>query len=157
MIFGDINNVDEIKNSYPISIMKAIKYLKENDFINMKPGVYEIDGKNIYAQVVEKTTKERIYAKPEVHREYIDVQFSVEGKEIIGFARDSSKNKVSEDLLKEEDVLFYENVQGESDLVMNPGNFAVFFPNDVHRPWCAIDDKPCTIKKVNVKVSIKSL
>lgn len=156
MIFGDISNVSDMKKIYSDSIMKAINYLKNNDFLNMEPGVYEIDGKNIYAQVVEKTTKERSEAKPEVHREYIDVQFSVEGKEVIGFARDNSNNKVSEDLLKEEDVMFYENVEGETDLIMNPGNFAIFFPNDIHRPWCAYNE-PCTIRKVNVKVNVKAL
>lgn len=156
MIFGDINNINDMEKIYSDSIMKAINYLKSNDFLNMEPGVYEIDGKNIYAQVVEKTTKERFDAKPEVHREYIDVQFSVEGKEIIGFARDNSNNKVSEDLLKEDDVMFYENVEGETDLIMNPGNFAIFFPNDIHRPWCAYKET-CTIRKVNVKINVKVL
>ena len=156
MIFGDINNIDAMEKIYPAPIMKAINYLKNNDFLKMEAGVYEIDGQDIYAQVVDKNTKDKCNAKPEVHRKYIDVQFSVVGKEIIGFARDSSNNKVSEDLLKEEDVLFYGDVEGESDLIMNPGNFAIFFPNDIHRPWCAYKEA-CTIRKVNVKINVKAL
>ena len=108
--------------------------------------------KDIFAQVVDKETKEKYDAKPEVHRKYIDVQFSVEGKEIIGFARETGNNLVSEDLLEENDVLFYENAENEMDLIMKPGNFAIFFPNDVHRPWCAVNET-CTIRKVNVKVN----
>lgn len=156
MIFGDINKIDEMEKIYPASIMKAINYLKNNDFLKIKAGTYEIDGQDIFAQVVDKETKEKYDAKPEVHRKYIDVQFSVEGKEIIGFARETGNNLVSEDLLEENDVLFYQNAENEMDLIMKPGNFAIFFPNDVHRPWCAVDET-CTIRKVNVKVNTEIL
>ena len=44
MIFGDINKIDEMEKIYPASIMKAINYLKNNDFLKIKAGTYEIDG-----------------------------------------------------------------------------------------------------------------
>lgn len=152
MIFGDINNLNDMEKVLPGTIMKTINYLRDNDFINMKSGVYEIDGKDIYAQVIDATTKEKNDAKPEVHKKYIDVQFSVEGKEKIGFARDTGNNKISEDLIKEKDIKFYENMENEVDLIMKPGNFAVLFPNDVHRPACAVGE-PANIRKVIVKVN----
>jgi YhcH/YjgK/YiaL family protein len=34
---------------------------------------------------------------------------------------------------------------------MNPGDFAIFFPSDVHRPACEVSG-PETIRKVVVKV-----
>lgn len=152
MIFGDINNLNDMEKVLPGAIMKTINYLRNNDFLNMKSGVYEIDGKDIYAQVIDATTKEKNDAKPEVHKKYIDVQFSVEGKEKIGFARDTGNNKISEDLLKEKDIKFYENMENEVDLMMKPGNFAILFPNDVHRPACAVG-QPANIRKVIVKVN----
>lgn len=156
MIFGDIYNLNDMERILPKPIVKTINYLKSNDFINMEAGVYEIDGKDIYAQVIDATTKEKSNARPEVHKKYIDVQFSVEGKEKIGFARDTGKNKVSEDLLEEKDIKFYENAENEVDLIMKPGNFAVLFPNDVHRPACSVGD-PCNIRKVIVKVNSEIL
>ncbi|AJA48776.1 hypothetical protein CPAST_c27090 [Clostridium pasteurianum DSM 525 = ATCC 6013] len=152
MIFGDINNLGDMEKSLPGPILKTINYLKNNDFLNMKAGVYEIEGNDIFAQVIDATTKEKNDAKPEVHKKYIDVQFSVEGKEKIGFARDTGNNKITEDLLDEKDIKFYENAENEIDLIMKPGNFAVLFPNDVHRPACSVGT-PESIRKVIVKVN----
>lgn len=119
----------------------------------METGVYSIMGDDIYAQVVDRITKEKSEAKAEVHRKYVEIQFSVGGNEIIGYARDTGNNIVTEELLKEKDVMFYENVEDETDLIMKPGSFAVFFPEDVHRPWCA-HNKPCKVRKINVKINI---
>jgi YhcH/YjgK/YiaL family protein len=152
MIFGDINNLNDMEKVLPKVISKAINYLRNNNFMDMKTGVYEIEGKDIYAQVIDATTREKDDVKPEVHRKYIDVQFSVEGKEKIGFARDTGNNKISEDLIKEKDIKFYENVENEIDLIMKAGDFAVFFPNDVHRPACALGEKG-TIRKVIIKIN----
>lgn len=48
MIFSSINSKDDF-TSYPKAVQRAIKYLKENDFVNMEPGVYELEGKLMYA------------------------------------------------------------------------------------------------------------
>ncbi len=37
MIFSSINSKDDF-TSYPKAVQRAIKYLKENDFVNMEPG-----------------------------------------------------------------------------------------------------------------------
>lgn len=36
MIFSSINSKDDF-SSYPKAVQRAIKYLKENDFVNMEP------------------------------------------------------------------------------------------------------------------------
>lgn len=152
MIFGNIDNIDDIKKVCPKPIMKAINYLKNSDFSNMETGVYSIMGEDIYAQVVDRMTKEKQDAKAEVHRKYVEIQFSVGGNEIIGYARDTGNNIVTEELLEEKDSIFYNDVENETDLIMGPGSFAIFFPEDVHRPWCACD-KPCKVRKINVKIN----
>ena len=55
MIFSSINSKDDF-SSYPKAVQRAIKYLKENDFVNMEPGVYELEGKLMYAQVFDAET-----------------------------------------------------------------------------------------------------
>ena len=49
------NSKDDF-TSYPKAVQRAIKYLKENDFVNMEPGVYELEGKLMYAQVFDAET-----------------------------------------------------------------------------------------------------
>lgn len=50
---------------------------KSNDFVNMEPGVYEIQGKDIYAQVFDAETGSVEEKRPESHKNYLDVQFLV--------------------------------------------------------------------------------
>ncbi len=71
-----------------------------------EPGVVEIDGKNIYAQIIDLTTREAAENRPEVHRRYIDIQFLAWGEEKIGIAIDTGNNKVSESLLEQRDIIF---------------------------------------------------
>lgn len=152
MVFGNINNIDEMEKTCSQSIIKAINYLKNNDFVNMETGIYSIKGDDIYAQVVDKITKSKYEAKAEVHRKYIEIQFSVDGNEIIGYARDTGNNIETEELLEEKDSIFYDNVENEIDLKMEPGSFAVFFPEDIHRPWCTYNEKS-KVRKINIKIN----
>ena len=151
MIFGNINNINDMEKTCSKSIIQAINYLKNNDFVNMKTGIYNIMGEDVYAQVVDKETKSKYEAKAEVHREYVEIQFSVAGNEIIGYAIDTGNNIVTQELLKEKDSIFYSDVENEVDLVMVPGSFAIFFPEDVHRPWCEYNQQ-CKVRKINIKI-----
>ena len=55
MIFSSIHTKDDFKN-YPAAVQRAIEYLKNNDFTKMETGVYEIEGKLMYAQVFDAET-----------------------------------------------------------------------------------------------------
>ena len=83
MIFSSIHAHDDLKK-YPAAIAKAITYLTETDFDNLADGVYEIDGKMMYAQVFTFTSKPASECKPELHRKYLDVQFWISGEEKFG-------------------------------------------------------------------------
>ena len=121
--------------------MLFVSMLKRTDFMALPAGNYDLQGKDIYVQVIDMTTKPFAETRPEVHREYIDVQFLVQGREKIGVASDTGKNAVAEDLLAQRDLLFYAGMENESTLTMTPGSFAVFFPSDVHRPACAFEQQ----------------
>jgi YhcH/YjgK/YiaL family protein len=158
MIFGNIAATEKMEKKYPPAIVKALQYVKSNrnEFLSMPAGMYPIEGEDIFAQVFDVETKEKEQARPEVHRKYVDVQFSVEGKEKIGFVVDTGNNVVAEDLAESKDVIFYEQIANEMELIMQPGHFAVFFPEDVHRPGCQLGGIT-TIRKVVIKVSTRIL
>ena len=111
---------------------------------------------HLYVQVIDVTTKPFAETRPEIHREYIDVQFMVRGREKIGVAPETGKNTVAEDLLAERDLLFYTGVENESVMIMMPGHFAILMPNDVHRPAWAVE-QPEAIRKVVMKVRVSLL
>lgn len=154
MIFSSIYAKDDV-NKYPKAIQTAIEYLKSNDFVAMEPGVYEIQGKDIYAQVFDTETGVAAERRPEVHEKYIDVQFLASGEEKLGFTPDTGKYEVDE-RIDERDLIFYKSVENEGFIVATPGCYSMFFPEDVHRPAVAVNE-PMKVRKVVVKVSVALL
>lgn len=73
MIFGHIAQPNPCR--LPAAIERALDFLRSTDFRNLEPGVVEIDGKNIFAQVIDLTTRDVAENRPEVHRRYTDIQF----------------------------------------------------------------------------------
>lgn len=154
MIFSSIH-ANKKNIVLPAAIEKALEYLKANDFTKMEPGVYEIQGKDIYAQVFDAETKPAEEQRPEVHEKFIDVQFLASGREKLGFTPDTGNYEVDE-RFDERDLIFYKKVENEGFIEARPGCFSIFFPEDVHRPACA-SGEPMTVRKVVVKVSLKLL
>lgn len=156
MIHGHIANLGLARKWLPAALGRAIDLIETTDFAALAPGRHEVSGDDLFFQVIDLTTKPVEENRPEVHRTWIDVQFLVRGSEKIGFAADDGTNTVARDMLKERDLLLYEDVEHESFIEMVPGSFAVFFPEDVHRPACMVD-APCDIRKVVVKVKVAGI
>ncbi|MBP3656259.1 MAG: YhcH/YjgK/YiaL family protein [Clostridia bacterium] len=155
MIFSSIYANDNL-NYYPAAIAKAITYLTQTDFGAMEDGVYEIDGRRMFAQVFHHTSKPAQECRPELHRKYLDVQFWICGEELFGVAPSHGVGACIEEI-DERDLYFYDGVANESFVHATKGCYAVFFPNDVHRPGVCLDNIPLTYRKVVVKVSLELL
>jgi len=155
MIYGNLNNIGDLK-AYPKAIAKVLEYLKDKDFINMEPGKYEIEGKNIYISVNNSKSDIIENKRPESHNKYIDIQFSPSGGEIIGFATDTGNNPIGQKLLEEKDVIFYKSIENEKFIKMDPNDFFIFYPWDIHRPGCT-DELPGEIRKVIGKINMEIL
>ena len=151
MISSSIYAKEDV-NKYPKAIQTALEYLKSHDFTAMETGVYEIQGKEIYAQVMDAQTGAVEEKRPEVHEKYVDVQFLASGREKLGFTPDTGNYEVDE-RIDERDLIFYKSVENESFIEATPGCYNMFFPEDVHRPAVA-SGEPMTIRKVVVKVSV---
>ncbi|ECE8798156.1 YhcH/YjgK/YiaL family protein [Salmonella enterica subsp. enterica serovar Vinohrady] len=154
MIFGHIAQPDPCR--LPSAIEQALDFLRTTDFRTLEPGVVEIDGQNIFAQIIDMTTRDAAENRPEVHRRYLDIQFLAWGEEKIGLAIDTGNNEISESLLEQRDIIFYRSSEHESFFEMIPGSYAIFFPQDVHRPGCN-KTVATPIRKIVVKVAISVL
>ncbi len=95
--------------------------------------------------------------KMEAHRKFIDIQLILEGREKFYFA-DSTSLKVSEPYDEDKDIEFYSYGEDSNSqcAVLEPGEFAIFFPEDAHKPGCSVEDSfPSKIKKLLVKIPVK--
>ncbi len=157
MIYGHID-APESAAAYSETIQKAIRLLRETDVTHMHHGRYPLDGDRLILQINEVTTGPKETKRPEVHRDYIDVQYMVHGHEYIGFYPDRKQSRVLEDNLDTNDVLFYEENENANEIMlpMTDGCYAIFFPEDVHRPCCQMG-QPEDVKKIVLKVRIDTL
>ena len=136
----------------------AHKYFKEAfEFItkavseDLPVGKYEINGKELYASVQEYNAKNPEDARSEGHREYIDIQYMISGVEAMEVF-DISKGVLKSEYNDVKDVEFYENCPAPATVVVGAGEYAVFFPHDIHRPAMAYNGENTLVKKIVVKV-----
>lgn len=128
----------------------AFDYLKNNDFDNIEPGTYEIDGENVYAIVQHYDSKPLSAGKWEAHKKYLDIQYIHSGKEKMGFSN-SQKMIVTHEYSDYNDIMF---LKGEGGfLTVEPGSFAIFLPTDIHMPGIALN-LSTPVKKVVVKIRV---
>ncbi|RAU97606.1 YhcH/YjgK/YiaL family protein [Paenibacillus sp. YN15] len=158
MIVGNLDSWKKEAHVYSKALAKGMAFIEENRPEELEVGRYEIDGDKMFALVSVSETEPKQDRKPEAHDRYIDIQYLVSGAgEVIGVARRSADSVPSEDYLGSRDIAFYTEVKDETDVLLRPGMFAVFFPDDIHRPLCAAGDKADTVKKVVVKIALDIL
>ena len=113
----------------------------------MEPGKYPIKDKDLFVnlQVAKQRTKDTAFL--ETHIEMIDIQIPITCAETFGYTPlcdlpDFEYNA-------EKDITKYGDTKAQTYVTVNPGQFAIFFPQDGHAP-CIIDEPE--VKKAIFKV-----
>lgn len=98
-------------------------------------GIIEIRGKDMFVNVHTYDTKKRSDCRFEGHRDTIDVQYIIEGGELVDWI---FKTELQEDgkYLPEKDFQYYlpPTELPATQLHLKAGYFGIFFPQDGHRP-----------------------
>ena len=150
MIFDRLENKACYTNAHPL-LAKAFEFLEEYNKNPLAAGNYEIVGTDLFAKVLHYETKPE--GKYETHRKYIDIQYMVEGSERV-YYRDTKDDMIHRDEYNEvKDVIFYQDSTEDFEFVLTPGRFAIFFPEDVHKPSISVN-QPEAVKKIVLKVLI---
>ncbi len=155
MITGNKSDIAKVLPYVSEGLQKALAYIAATDFAHIANGEYEIDGREVFARVNTYATEPKAERRAEKHNDYIDVQFVVQGEEEIWFAPLTEACVVTEDLSAENDVLFYADPKEANRVKLSAGDFAIFFPWELHRPNCMSGAKPADVQKVVVKVKAK--
>jgi len=130
----------------------ALKYLSETDFSALENGKYTVLEDKIFAIVQDYTSKPEDEGKFEAHKQYIDIQFIVQGEEQIATGN-IEQFEESTQYDEEKDIVFLTpNDNAKIDFVkLKEGEFVILTPRDVHMPSIYINE-PSFVKKVVVKV-----
>lgn len=149
MIVDTIQNAARYFSVHPL-FEKAFTFIKETDLANAADGKSDIaEGlKAIFSNAAGKT-KEASLAKFECHNKNIDIQVCINGLETIGWTPREKCVTPNGEYNEEKDVQLYHD-GADTFFQLTNGQFAIFFPEDVHAPM--IGDGP--IKKLVIKVKI---
>ena len=155
MIVGNINEIDSDFIHYPEHIRKALDFLRAHDFSKMEDGRYPIEGDRSFAMLQRYDTKPVADCRPEAHRKYIDIQYIVKVGECLGWCPVSPDLVTVDPYDEQKDVVFYQKLVPDSNLVLSEGVFAVLFPLDVHRPCAALEGQEASaVTKIVVKIDV---
>lgn len=148
MVYSHIGRLTQWKG-YSKNLDTAIGWLLSVPFREMTAGKYTIDGEQVFALVQEKRTAPRGQLKWEAHREYIDLQLLLEGKESIGF-QEAAGLRPAGDWETENDIGFYLDNGLGFFVPMKPRDFVLCFPEDAHMPLVA-EKEPEELRKLVIK------
>lgn len=151
MILESLSRADRCASLSP-GIAAALRYLQSVDLAALPDGKVEIDGPQLIANVAHYQTRLPEQAVWESHRKYIDVQYVVSGVERIGYIPLENAPTVQSPYSDAKDVIFYE--PGTDSFTLRAGQFAIFYPEDIHAPSLA-DGEPSAVVKVVMKVLIE--
>lgn len=126
----------------------AFAFLKDQNLDEILPGKYPIIGEEVFANITEAPSKNKEEVTWESHKNYIDLQYIIKGKEMIGVA-DTSKATITKPYTV--DVINYD-AEG-TYYTAEPGKFFLFFPNNAHRALIKVDGYD-VVKKIVIKIQI---
>lgn len=138
-------------------IRQALTWIDAQDFSTMAPGKYDILPDNqMFCLLQQANTCPAEQQRPESHFRYVDLQYLLSGEETIGVCRYRPQFPLDGEISHEKDIVFYQSVSGETQISLQPGMFAVFFPEDVHRPCCQTHQSVAITKAV-IKIHLSLL
>lgn len=149
MIYDHINNLETYASLSP-DILVGLEFLRDAK-PDTENGVYQLNPR-VKAIVSEYETKPQNENGYEAHRQYIDIQYTLKGQERIA-CLPIEKLTETKPYSEEGDCALYSayTIHQPSYLSLQPGYFAIFFPQDGHMPSLS-SASPEPVKKVVVKV-----
>lgn len=149
MITGNIHHL-ELVPYLPAKLREAIEYVKANITVDTPLGKHDVDGNNVFVLVSNDSTEAFDQRRAEYHAKYLDIQIVLNGVEGMTFSN-LPAGAPDTDWLADKDIAFLSAGEQEKTFVMQPGDFVVFFPGEVHKPLCAVGE-PARVRKAVVKI-----
>ena len=156
MITGDIHHLEAYEKQLPPFIRQCLLAIRDFDFNSVSDGKYELCGCTM--SVESPATEPEEERKLEGHKKFIDIQFEIKGsEEWIGVESIFDSSRALESY-EDRDLYFFESHrEKESKVYFTEGRFAVFFPEDLHRPLCQGRKGKEILRKAVMKVPVEKV
>jgi len=148
------DSIDHLKRYAVPKADKILKFIAEHDCAHLPDGEIEIEGRQLFVRIMSYQPKKASANRFEIHRMYADVQYVVEGTELMQTSRMEDLVALT-DYDPQGDYHFFKISGGAvTDLIVKPREFALFFPQEAHRPSCKYKGYKGLVKKLVFKVKI---
>jgi len=148
-----IDTLSNAKRYFPLHPLfsKAFKFIESVNLKEVETGEYETGETGLRAIVSNKPglAARESKNKMECHNQHIDIQLCLNGNEKIGWKSRYTCTSGKEKYDPEKDVLFFSDTP-DMYFQLRENQFAIFFPEDVHKPMIGKGN----IKKLVIKVRI---
>jgi YhcH/YjgK/YiaL family protein len=150
MIVDNIHHYDRYTLINPL-FQTAFNYLTNTDLAKLEDGKHVIEGDDLFVILQTYESKDPVDCKMESHRQYIDIQYIIAGEELIGTSILNGQVPIVP-YVEAKDVVFYKS-EYDSGIKLQQGEFAIFFPHDVHMP-CMKVEKGIQVRKAVFKIKV---
>ena len=132
MILDSTKNAERYYALLP-RLRRVFDYIATTDLAQLEVGRHDIDGDNLFVNVMDVDLKPRHEAALEVHDRYLDIQIMVGADEEYGWSERCDCHSPREEFNRERDVQFFTDAP-QTFFTLNERQFAIFFPKDAHAP-----------------------
>ena len=128
----------------------AIEFLAAHPLDTLPLGRTEVDGDEVFINVMDADLKPHTGSHAEYHRLYADLQIDLTGSEHLGWASEGTEQGEFD----EENDFGLRTGPEHCGMTLGGGRFAVFFPGELHKPSCKTPG--CDhVRKAVVKILMK--
>ena len=147
MIVDKIENLKDYACLNPL-FADVVDYISRTDLSAQLAGKHVIKGEDLFANFNFCKGKRPEEAALETHNAMIDIQMPLNHAETIGYTPRAELAETDYD--EANDISFYP-CAAQQYVTLQPGMFAIFFPQDAHAPAiCEYDD----LRKIIFKVAL---
>ncbi len=143
MIIDTIDNLGKYVALNPL-FADVVEFLKTNDLQTMEAGKYPIKDKDLFLNLSLAKQRTKDTAILETHINMIDIQIPITCAETFGYT--PLEDLPDFEYNVEKDITKYGDTKAQTYVTVNPGQMAIFFPQDGHAP--------CIIEKEEIKKAI---
>lgn len=128
---------------------KLFKFLAETDLSTLPAGKTVIEEGNLWINLLEYTPKSAEETKIESHRDFIDLQYTFEGNELMGVASEVTPTGEYDPVKDRTNYTTSEPIEYSA---ADAGRFFLYFPKDMHQPSVRACENPGPSRKIVGKI-----
>jgi biofilm protein TabA len=148
------DNIDHLKRYALPKTEEILEFIARHDCANLPDGEIELAGRQLFVRIMSYQPKEACENRFEIHRIYADVQYVVAGAELMQTARMEDLTALTDYDPQGDHQFFKLSGQAMTQVIVKAGEFAVFYPQEAHRPSCLCEGYKGLVKKLVFKIKI---